>query len=397
VFVTITVIVLLWQLRQPLLLFALSLATAAAVRPMIEYMTARGIARGIALLITYLSILILTVGLLWFVGGPLIRDIEQASNDFIRGYEAIKANWPESSILFQRTIAEQLPRAQELVNWMTEAEGFQNLLGVTTNLASALGSLGLILILSLYWSADSIRFERLFLTLIDVNKRATARTIWRGIENAVGAYIRSELAQSLLAGVLLLLGYRLIGIEYPVLLAVLSAIAWLIPWFGAVIAIIPPLLVGISNDLTSGIIAAVYTIVVFVILEHFIEPRIFRRKSYSSVVLVLVILVLTEAYGLLGLIFAPLVSATIQIVSKYLIQPPLSYDTSSIEQGDVLTTDISSLREQLAETKDGLQARDTPPTPELLNLLERLDKLITESDRYLQDKMPMEIAPKNTS
>jgi putative permease len=393
IFATITVLVLFWQFRQALVLFMLSLATAAAIRPSIDYLTERRIPRSAALGLVFLSVLVLMVGLLWMIGGPLIRDIEQASNHFIMGYEQIKADWPESNIQLQQTLAEQLPRSEELVNWMTEAESLQSLLGITTNLASALGSLGIILILSLYWTADNIRFERLFLSLIDIKQRATARIIWRGIEKAIGAYIRSELAQSLLAGILLWLGYLIIGIEYPVLLAVLSAIAWLIPWFGAVIAIIPPLFVGISDDLTLGIIAAAYTIIVFIIMEYYIEPRIFRRKSYSSVVLVLVILVLTEAFGFLGLIIAPLVSATIQITSRYIINPPAGYESLNQEQSDEFNFDISSLRDQLVETKEALQEQDKPPSPEIINLMERLDKLIVESDRYIQGEMLEEVTP----
>jgi len=37
---------------------------------------------------------------------------------------------------------------------------------------------------------------------------------------------------SLLAGLLLGLGYRLLNLDYPALLALVSALAWLVPWLG---------------------------------------------------------------------------------------------------------------------------------------------------------------------
>ncbi|MCZ7672142.1 MAG: AI-2E family transporter [Chloroflexi bacterium] len=72
-----------------------------------------------------------------------------------------------------------------------------------------------ILFLSLYWSLDRVRFERLWLSLLPPEQRARARDIWQTIESDLGSYIRSEVAQSLLAGLLLGLGYWALGSPTP--------------------------------------------------------------------------------------------------------------------------------------------------------------------------------------
>lgn len=383
VLATITGLIILWQFRQALLLFLLSLATAAAFRPLIAFFTDHRLPRSIALLLSYLIILGLTIGILGVISGPLIRDMEQATNNFTASYEQIQAKWPESGVPFQRMLANQLPPPTDLFGGMAKQEGFQGLMGVTTNLISFLGSLGLILILSLYWSADSKQFERLLLSLIDVGKRPTARMIWRAIEKGIGAYIRSEFTQSMLAGILLWLGYRVIGLDYPVLLAVIGSLAWLIPWFGAVIAVVPALVVGLGSGILPGILATIYAVVVLVVMEHIIEPRIFWRKNYSPVILVLVMLVLAEAYGLLGLILAPLASAGIQIVFKYLLHPDTSFEAPDINPDEEPARLASSLREQMAETRDALLAQDESLSPEIMSLLQRLERLVLEANHYL--------------
>ena len=55
----------------------------------------------------------------------------------------------------------------------------------------------------------------------------------RTLEQELGAYTRSEVIQSLLAVLLLGTGYWLLGSQYPALLAVVGAIAWLVPVVGA--------------------------------------------------------------------------------------------------------------------------------------------------------------------
>jgi predicted PurR-regulated permease PerM len=79
-----------------------------------------------------------------------------------------------------------------------------------------------ILFLSIYWIINQIHFERLWLSLLPTGLRRQARDIWRTIEIDLGAYMRSELFQSLAAGLLLGLGYWALGSPYPVLLALIE-------------------------------------------------------------------------------------------------------------------------------------------------------------------------------
>jgi predicted PurR-regulated permease PerM len=390
VLITLTGLILFWQFRGALVLFLLSLAMSSAFHPLIDYLTERKIPRNVALIVSYAIVLAVFAGLLWIMSGPLVRDFEQLSNQIAISYERNHASWLENGTPSQQTLAGLIPPPEEIFVRIGDEEGirfFQGLMDITTNLIGFFGGLGLVIILSLYWSADRLHFERLLLSLIAVEQRAQVRMAWRGIDKGVGAYFRSELIQSLLAGFLLWFGYRLIGLDYPVLLAVLGALAWLIPWFGAVIAMIPPFLVGLSADPTLGIIAALYTLLVLVVQEYIIEPRIFRRKSYSSVILVLVILMLTEAFGLIGLLLAPLLSATIQNIFKYLVNPPITLDASDQTSGSPIVA-TATLRKRLEQTKGALGDDDRSASPKMVSLVERLDHLIVEAELYFASDSP---------
>jgi len=387
VLATITALIVLWQFRQAIVLFLLSLAVSAAFRPLIDAFVQRHIPRHIALILAYALVLGLAAGVLIVVSEPLARDVARLSNQLAIGYEQIKARWPVSGTQLERSLAGMLPPSEELYAGLADERAVQMVravLGVTTNALGFGGSLAMILILSLYWSADSIHFERLLLSLLPVEQRAQARSIWRGIEKGVGAYIRSELIQSFLAGILLWLGYRLMGLDSPVLLALLGALAWLIPWFGALLAVIPAFLAGLSGGLGLGILAAAYTMVVLMAQEWVIEPRIFRRQSYSSLVLVLVILILTDAFGLVGLILAPLVSAALQIVFKYLVHPPV---TAAISQVECLEASqgMGALEARLAQIRAEMEGSTQPLPPEVDNLVLRLEGLIADASRYYEE------------
>ena len=385
VLITILILILLWQVRQAILLFLFSLAVAAAFRPLVDYLAGKKISRIFALLISYTLVIAVGVGLLLITIGPLPRDIKEASNHFISEYELMMTIWPKSNNLFLRNLATTLPPAEQLFAGLTGQGGvgmIQTLFGVTTSAITIAGNLGIILVLSIYWSVDDLHFERLLLYLIPVEKRDQTRLIWQGIEKGIGAYIRSELSQSLLAGLLLWVGYRLMGLDYPVLLAFLGGLLWLIPWFGAILAVIPPFLVGINSSISLGLLVAFYTLAILVVQEYVIEPRIFRRRSYSSVVLVFVALALGDILGLLGLLLAPLASTALQIVFKYTVPSPIQVATTRLSSSET-TENIDVLHMRLANTLNEMNDRKNTTSPEISNLMKRLDKLIDEAQQYL--------------
>lgn len=384
---TITVLVLIWQLREAVILFLLSLAMAAAFHPFIDFLRNRQLPRGLALIIPYLLVLLPLIGLLILSSSSLIREIEVASNRLSISYEYITANWPENGTPLQRTIAERLPPSKDLYTWLAgdqAAKTATTLFGVTANIFNFIGNFGVILILSLYWNADKLHFERLWLSLVPADKRTQAREVWRSIESGVGAYIRSEVLQSLLAGILLWVGYRSLELNYPVLLALFAAIAWLIPWFGALLAVIPPFLVGVSISPFIGVIALVYTLLILLFQELVIEPRFFPRQNYSSVILVLVVLIMADAFGLIGFVLAPLLAAAIQITVRYLLQPPAA-TAPPARDFSVAEQEITALQERLVLAKERFTEREAQSSPEMTSLLQRLDRLVSETDQYFSN------------
>ena len=104
----------------------------------------------------------------------------------------------------------RLPPPSQLFEAVTGDQGqlvLPAILGFTQGMGGVVSGAIVILFLSLYWSINQILFERLWLSLLPSGQRKQARDIWRTIESDIGAYVRSQGVQSLLAGLLLGLGY----------------------------------------------------------------------------------------------------------------------------------------------------------------------------------------------
>lgn len=380
---TLTVLVILWQFNFVLVMLLLSIATSAAFRPVVDYFIGRGFSKSLSLAATYLIFVLSVVVLLFAASGALLGDLQHFADDFVTSYERIKAQWPLSGTLFQRTMAEGLPAVEDFMAALSGEQGLtilQGLLGGAMNFFGFLGQLAVILILSAYWSTDRLHFERLWLSLVPGERRSQARELWRSVEAGVGAYIRSEAIQSVIAGLLLWLGYRAMGLNYPALLAVLGALAWLIPWLGAVLAILPPLLVGWGTSLTFGVFAAAYTLVVLMFLEFFVEPRFFTRKGYSSLLTVVVIIPMGMAFGLIGVILAPPLAAALQIFFRQYLELP--QHTVQAEPSPV----YAGIKERLAALDEALAGEPEEASPELKSLRTRLQGLVNKTEAFLNSE-----------
>lgn len=388
VIATLGLLIVLWEFRAVVALFVLSLLAAAAVRPLIERMVKLGLPLPVAMLLIYIALLGVVVLSLYVIRDSLIAEVQTLANYVAITYETRYPLWLEGSAA-QQAVAARLPPPEQLYEALAGQEGgatARALFGITQGVFTALGGLALVLVLSIYWSVDRERFERLWLSLLPAAQRARARDIWRSIETGVGAYIRSEAVQAFMAALLLGIGYQVLGLTYPTILAILGGIAWLIPVAGFAIIAVPVLLVGLADDLGLAVAATLYTLAVLLILERVIEPRIFHRRRYSSLLIVLTMITLAQAFGIIGLIVAPPLAAAIQILlSRLFVQRNGQVQLQSNEQ-------VTGLSERLAELQARFKELDEPSTPELANMMARLDALLQKADKAFSQEAPPQVA-----
>jgi predicted PurR-regulated permease PerM len=387
VLATVVVVFLLWEFRGAVILFLLSLAVSAVVRPLVERLSRRGLPVPLALLAIYALGVLGIVGLIYLVGGPLIGELQQLIGDLASSYERIRTQWPSGNTL-QQFLAAQLPPPTALSEAIAGERGdalIGTLLGVTLGSFDFIAQAIVILVLSVYWSADRAHFERLWLSLLPAERRSRAREIGYTIETGVGAYIRSEVIQSILAGLLLGVGYAVLGLKYPILLAVLGALAWLIPWVGVLLAVIPALIVGLAAGPLLGLIAAACTLAVLLFLQVVVEPRLFNRQPYSSLLVAVMVLVLADSFGVIGLILAPPLAAAIQIFFTQLFRPALS--APSVET----VRQLDALRERLVEVRKMTEEALNPASADVNSLVQRVESLLDEADSVLEEMPPVEV------
>ena len=380
---TLLALVVLWQFRIVVVYVLISLTLAAALRPLVNRLVGRGFVVRVAWILLYLVVLGSFGFLLFLTGETAINEIQQLAQT-VSVQDAWKLPvWLEGSS-FQQALVARLPPPSKLFEAVTGDQGqlvLPAILGFTQGIGGVVSGVLVILFLSLYWSVNQIHFERLWLSLLPSGQRKQARGIWRTIEPDLGAYIRSQVFQSLLAGLLLGLGYWLLGSPYPALLALAGALACLIPVVGAALAVIPLLLVGLLTSVQLSLFTVLYTLVVLIALGVWVKPRLFNRRWDNPILTLVLLIALANAFGLVGIIVAPPLSVVCQILWSRLV---------SHRAASGAAAQVSDLKERQERVWAIIKAMDEPPLPLVTSSMERLTHLIEKAEPILQAALPVE-------
>ena len=134
-------------------------------------------------------------------------------------------------------------------------------------------------------------------------------------------FLASQLLDAIVVGVLTSIAMSILGVKYAVLLGVMIGIFNMIPYFGAIIAVV---IATIITCITGGFSQAIWMVIIITILQqidaNIINPKIVGESLKISPLLVIFAVTIGGAYfGILGMFLAVPVVAVLKVfVSDYI-------------------------------------------------------------------------------
>ena len=139
--------------------------------------------------------------------------------------------------------------------------------------------------------------------------------IFEDLHAVFSGYIRGLILDGIILGTLVGIGLSLIGVDFAILIGVLTAIFNLIPFFGGIMAFF----LSVTFELLMGSpINALYAAIVIIVIQQidtiFIVPRIVGKKVHLSPPAVMISLsAAANLFGIVGMLLVVPVCATIKI------------------------------------------------------------------------------------
>lgn len=287
------VIVALWKLRLVVALLFMAFIVAAAMRPGIDALARRGIPRSGGVLVHYGAFAVILAGLLWIAVPRAVDQVDRAVGGLPETRSELREEARESTgikhdllVGLQRRL-QDLPSGEELMDpafevTLTVAEVF---LGIFFVLASAA-----------YWIFERDRAERLLCSLLPRDSRDKVRDTWRLIDLKLGAYVRGQALLIMLVGTVLSLVFWAIGLPYWILVGAFAGIVEIVPVIGPLAAGAVAVGVGLTDSWEVGLAAGVAVLVVRLLEDYLVIPRVLGDAVGLTP---LVVLVSVTAVGIL--------------------------------------------------------------------------------------------------
>ncbi len=284
--------------------------------------------------LAYTTLVLLLGCVIWFVIPPIV----QQSAKFVESIPSIidqaSSQWRGvNDFIDKNNLRPQVDSMMENIkqqssSWATSVG--TNLLSSVGSLASFLGSLFLVLVLSFLMLLEGPTWvKRLWGLYNDEEKMERHKKLVGRMYNVVTGYVSGQLTVSGIDAILSGFVVFVLSLTFPVInsnLAMLTVMATfvltLIPMFGATIAGALISLLLFFNNMTAGIIYAIYFVIYQQIENNFVSPSIQSKKVELSALTVLVAVTIGLYVGGLlgGLVAIPVAGVVKVLLDNYLEQ-----------------------------------------------------------------------------
>jgi predicted PurR-regulated permease PerM len=199
----------------------------------------------------------------------------------------------------------------------------KRVVGGSVALVSTIVDVVLIPVLAFYFVIDSRRLRRELIALVPPWRVREALRITREVGGILSNYVIGQLVLCLIAGIVTGVVLNLLNVPYVLVLAVFAGITRAIPIIGPVVSGVPICIIGAQQSTALGL-----WLLVFVTIMHFAESKFIMpiligdRVRLHPAVILIVLLIGAELFGLMGMFLAAPVAAVIrQLLYRYVVQP----------------------------------------------------------------------------
>ncbi len=240
----------------------------------------------LAILVVYLSILLLIASAVWLIVPNLSNDVSQLAHNYPVILQKINAfiNDPKNPILSRLPIGirqEAIKLPDEAVSWIRihGAETTGHAITIVLSTAATVATFIIIPLLSAYLLLDVERLRTSVLRVVPTSRWATTLQFIGDVDRVIGGFIRGQLLVAACVGIMLTIGLLILHVPYAFLLGLLAALGDLVPYVGAVLTFIPAVFTAlINNGLVNAAIVALVFVGIYEIEGHLIAPAIVSRQ-----------------------------------------------------------------------------------------------------------------------
>jgi len=318
--VTFLALYILFQLIDLLLILALSILLAFIFAPFVFMLEQRGLNRLSATLVVFgMMAVLIYLGL-----SVVIPKFSEQMNQLITKLQQISLT--EQLSIIQDWLTRNLPFG-DFSNLTTKVEeffstqlvnSFEGISLVLTSIVSVIAFLVIIPFITFFLIKDSKRILQGILQIVPNVYFEMSYWIVKKVSIKLGLFVRAWIFDATFVGILIGIGFYLIGVPNASALGVIAGLGHLIPYFGPIIGGIPAILISIVSGDFSQIPLIIFVVLgVYTIDNGFFQPYVFGKSvDIHPIAIILLIIAGSQLFGIIGMLLAVPIATVIKTTAK---------------------------------------------------------------------------------
>ncbi len=295
------------------------------LEPPINYFVKNKVSRHLATFVVYLILIFFFIVILALIVPEFISQLNElikkipdflgSINDFISG---VFANFSNSSFDTSAMKDNLLESINSFVNNIT-TNNLSSIASTLTNSLKFISNIFLGLLIGIYLSFDFFKVNKYFKMVIPKKYHDDLKTLKKSFNTMLRSYVNGTLLSCLFVLIFTFIGLLISGISSPLLFAIFCAVVNVIPYFGPYIGGIPVVVVGFAISPFTGIVCLATIIIVQFLDGNILNPLIVGKAvSLHPITIMLGLLVFEYFFGIMGMILATPIIATLKIIFGFL-------------------------------------------------------------------------------
>ncbi len=310
--------------RSVIIPVGLAYLAALIVFPVIKYLEKKGVGpRGFSLAIVFILSVAIIFASFYYLTPQIVAQIQNFfERDFPTILDYLQTDLRDEFI-FGTEIYDQVYQyitETDIIN-TTLSEAIPSLINnLSSILIPLVASIALLPILLIYYLLDYEMISERMRSIIPAKHSKNVSELGSRLNRTVGAYLRGQAVLMIALGTVATIVYRLIGLKYYLIFGVLVGVTNIIPYFGMIIAALPPLIYTFIATTGPG----PWTILLVNGILQFVEGNIFqpliigKHLSMHPIIIIVSILFFGSLFGGFGVIFASPIAASIREISNFI-------------------------------------------------------------------------------
>ncbi len=301
----------LYFIRDLILILIVSFIVATVLMPVVDWMEKKKVSRLIATLFVYLFFIFLIIAFCVLVVPHLSKEIKFISEKISFYYTSIRTFFVGIERFLPKDITE-IPGLEEGIKTLS-----QNVLFLVGNVANAIFSLFLIIILSFYIIVSKKSLEKFFLFFIPEKHHQFISQLVFLLRKNLSRWGWGLLILMVLVGSLTYVGLSILNVRFALVLAIFAGFMEIIPQIGPFIGAVPAIILAFFQSPIKALMVAILYIIVQQIENNLVVPQMMKKVvGLNPIIVILVLLIGARVGGILGAIIAVPVTAVIYIIIR---------------------------------------------------------------------------------